>query len=125
METGTTLSLNQSLGEPLAVQRPSLRESLSKTKPRGKDVFFTDTDTTPTNNEQSSTTERKQSTLADELFTVDEPQPTWNDLHQRVTFYCPKDLVEEVESIMQITRKSKSQVIVIALESSFNKKRRK
>lgn len=55
------------------MQSPSLRESLSKTKPRGKDVFFTDTDTTPTDNEQSSTTVHKAPMVADELFTVDKP----------------------------------------------------
>ena len=107
------------------MQRPSLRERVSEIKPRGKDVFFADTDTTHTDNEQPPTTERIRHTVADELFTVDEPRPTWNDLHQRVTFYCPNDIVEKIESTVQTTGKSKSQVIVIALESLFNKKRRK
>ena len=107
------------------MQRPSLRERVSETKPRGKEVFFAETDTTPTDDEQPSTTESKPYTVADELFTVDEQRPTWNDLHQRVTFYCPKEIVAKIESTMQATGKSKSQVIVIALESLFNKKRRK
>ena len=107
------------------MQRPSLRERVSETKPRGKDAFFDDADTTLTDNDSPSTTERKRHTADDELFTVDEQRPTWDDLHQRVTFYCPKDLVEKIESTIQATGKSKSQVIVIALESLLSKKRRK
>ncbi len=107
------------------MQRPSLRERVSEIKPRGKDVFFAETNTTPTDDEHSSTIERIRHTGADALFTVDEQRPTWNDLHQRVTFYCPKDMVEKIESTMEATGKSKSQVIVIALESLLSKKRRK
>ncbi len=100
------------------MQRPSLRERVSDTKPRGKDVFFVDPGNTSTLNEPPST-------VAEELFTDEEQRPTWNDLHQRVTFYCPKDLIEKIESTMRVTRKSKSQVIVIALDSLLNKKKRK
>ena len=107
------------------MQRPSLRERVLETKQRGKDVFFTDSDTPPTDNEQSSIVENIPYTVDDALFTVDEQRPTWNELHQRVTFYCPKDLVEKIESTMRNTRKSKSQVIVIALNALLNKKKRR
>ncbi len=107
------------------MQRQSLRERVLDTKPRGKEVFFTDTETTITDNEQPTTDERVPFTVPEELFTEEEQRPTWNDLHQRVTFYCPKDLVEKIESTMRASRKSKSQVIVIALNTLLNKKKRK
>ena len=107
------------------MQRQSLRERVLDTKPRGKEVFFTDTDTTPTDNEQPSTDARVPFTVPDELFTEEEQRPTWNDLHQRVTFYCPKELIEKIESTMRASRKSKSQVIVVALNTLLNNKKRK
>ena len=107
------------------MQRPSLRERVLESKPRGKDIFFTDQDKPPTDVEQLSTVQNIPYTVDDALFTDEEQRPTWNELHQRVTFYCPKDLVETIESIMKETRKSKSQIIVIALNSLLNKKKRR
>lgn len=46
------------------------------------------------------------------------PRPeagTWEDLNRRVTFYCPLDLLEEIECEMEATGRSKTQVIIDAL----------
>lgn len=43
----------------------------------------------------------------------------WEDNHQRITFYCPKDLVVAVEAAMADTSRSKSQVIVDALRAQL------
>ena len=100
------------------MQRPSLRERVLNPTPKGKDIFFSNTDKPSTNDDQPFT-------LDDLLETEDAQRPTWNDLHQRVTFYCPKDLVEKIESTMKATKRSKSQLITIALESLLSKKNQK
>ena len=39
----------------------------------------------------------------------------WELTHRRVTFYCPQDLLEEIENEMTVSGRSKSRVIVDAL----------
>ena len=39
----------------------------------------------------------------------------WEDTHQRVTFYCPRELLAVVEAEMERSGRSKSRVIVDAL----------
>jgi len=43
----------------------------------------------------------------------------WEENHQRITFYCPNDLVAAVEAAMASTSRSKSQVIVDALRGEL------
>jgi metal-responsive CopG/Arc/MetJ family transcriptional regulator len=47
------------------------------------------------------------------------PTGGWDETHQRITFYCPNDLLEAVEAAMKATNRSKSQVIVDALRSEL------
>ena len=44
-----------------------------------------------------------------------EDEPRWEDMHQRVTFYCPRVLVKAIAEDMATTRRSKTQVIVDAI----------
>lgn len=41
----------------------------------------------------------------------------WDDAHQRVTFYCPRDLVQAIEAEMAASGRSKSRVIVDAVRA--------
>ena len=41
--------------------------------------------------------------------------PNWTEAHQRVTFYCHRDLIRDIERAMGESGRSKSQVIVDAL----------
>jgi Ribbon-helix-helix protein, copG family len=41
--------------------------------------------------------------------------PSWDDTHQRVTFYCPLELLEAIEAERERTGRSKSRVITDAL----------
>jgi len=47
----------------------------------------------------------------------------WEDSHTRVTFYCPVSLVKTVESEVADSGKSKSQVIVDALQGHLRGRR--
>ncbi len=40
---------------------------------------------------------------------------TWDSSHKRVTFYCPLDLVRELEQATRTTGRSKSQLLVDGL----------
>ncbi len=42
-------------------------------------------------------------------------EPSWEETHQRVTFYCPRALIDVIEAEMNASSRSKSQVIVDAL----------
>jgi hypothetical protein len=41
--------------------------------------------------------------------------PSWEEAHQRVTFYCPRDLLAAVEAEMRASGRSKSRVIADAI----------
>ena len=43
--------------------------------------------------------------------------PSWDETHQRVTFYCPLELLEAVEAEMERSGRSKTGVIVDALRA--------
>ena len=45
------------------------------------------------------------------------PDGSWTDQHRRVTFYASEELHEWIEEEMRRTGKSKTQVIVDALEA--------
>ena len=40
---------------------------------------------------------------------------SWEEAHHRVTFYCPRELLAELEAEMERSGRSKSRVIVDAL----------
>lgn len=44
----------------------------------------------------------------------------WEEAHQRVTFYCPRDLIAEIEASMRLTDRSKTQVIVDAIRAHLH-----
>jgi hypothetical protein len=46
---------------------------------------------------------------------------TWEATHQRVTFYCPLELLEAVEAEMRRTGRSKTGVIVDALKEHLDR----
>ena len=41
--------------------------------------------------------------------------PSWEDLHQRITFHCPRDLAELLDEAADTGTRSKSEIIVAAL----------
>ena len=43
------------------------------------------------------------------------PAESWEEAHQRVTFYCPRELLAAVEAEMRRSGRSKSRVIVDAV----------
>lgn len=66
-----------------------------------------------------STVSRQPSTAHGGPSTVD--GPNWTEAHQRVTFYCHRDLIRDIERAMGETERSKSQVIVDALRQHLGK----
>lgn len=59
-------------------------------------------------------------------LTVDGKHSTedrWEDTHTRVTFYCPVSLVKAVEAEVSNSGRSKSQVIVDALQGHLRNRR--
>jgi Ribbon-helix-helix protein, copG family len=42
-------------------------------------------------------------------------EETWEATHKRVTFYCPTDLLEDLEHAVRATGRSKSQLLVAGL----------
>ena len=78
-------------------KRPRLRDRLAA-EPRGRDAVYS----------QPSTDDRGPST-------VDISGPSWEAAHQRVTFYCPRELLARLEAEMERSGRSKSRVIVDAL----------
>jgi len=51
------------------------------------------------------------------------PEERWEDTHTRVTFYCPVSLVKAVETEVANSGRSKSQVIVDALQGHLRTRR--
>jgi hypothetical protein len=46
---------------------------------------------------------------------------SWDDTHQRVTFYCPLELLEVIEAEMERSGRSKTGVIVDALREHLTR----
>ena len=101
-------------------KRPSLRDRLPAgsappPEPRGREAVYTATSSpVPTPRNTSA------HTVDDRPWTVDRRPSTvdverWEDTHQRVTFYCPRELLAVVEAEMERSGRSKSRVIVDAL----------
>lgn len=87
-------------------KRPTLRDRLAPgptPEPRGREAVFGQRQTV---NEQPSAVDRGPSTVDAER---------WDEAHQRVTFYCPRELLAAVEAEMQRSGRSKSRVITDAL----------
>lgn len=57
--------------------------------------------------------------------TEDRPQPigTWENNHRRVTFYCSLELVQKLEAEITRSGRSKSRVIVDAIQAHLNTKK--
>ncbi len=87
-------------------KRPTLRDRLASgptPEPRGRDAVFGQRQTV---DEQPSAVDRGPSTV---------DAKRWEEAHQRVTFYCPRDLLAAVETEMRRSDRSKSRVIVDAI----------
>ncbi len=85
-------------------KRQSLRTRIDQ-EALGRDAVFGQRETV---DPQQWTGDRRPST-------VDAAAKRWEQTHQRVTFYCPRDLLATVESEMQKSARSKSRVIVDAI----------
>ena len=91
-------------------KRRSLSDRLTPdAAPRGREAVF---GPRPTVDEQPQTVNRPPSTV---------DAARWEDTHQRVTFYCPRDLLAAVEAEMRRSGRSKSKVIVDAIAAQVNK----
>lgn len=90
--------------------RRSLRDHDIRKQPgvSGREAIYASPDT----NEASSATE-------------DRPQPigTWENNHRRVTFYCSLELVQKLEAEISRSGRSKSRIIVDAIEAHLNGKK--
>jgi Ribbon-helix-helix protein, copG family len=85
-------------------KRPSLRDRLDQEpEGRGREAVFGPRSAV---DEQRHTVDRGPSTV---------DLDRWEDTHQRVTFYCPRDLLAAVEAEMRRSGRSKSRVIVEAI----------
>ena len=81
--------------------RPSLRGRLEaeRAEPRGREAVY--------GPPSPSSVDRGPSTVG--------AGRSWEEAHHRVTFYCPRDLLAELEAEMERSGRSKSRVIVDAL----------
>lgn len=84
-------------------KRRSLADRATQ-EPRGRDAVFGGPGTI---DQQPMTVDRGPSTATD--------SERWEDTHQRVTFYCPRELLAAVETEMHHSGRSKSRVIVDAI----------
>ena len=46
--------------------------------------------------------------------------PSWEELHQRVTFHCPRDLLDLLDRAADEGTRSKSEIIVAALRRELS-----
>jgi hypothetical protein len=83
-------------------KRSSLRDRLGQA--RGQEAVYGQPKPTPNTLPASMSVDR----------------PPWEERHQRVTFYCPLELLEAVEADMRQSGRSKSAVIVDALRDHLN-----
>ena len=84
-------------------KRRSLSDRLAPDPaPRGREAVF-----------GREAVDRQPQTVDRRPSTVDTDR--WEDTHQRVTFYCPHDLLAAVETEMRRSGRSKSKVIVDAI----------
>ena len=84
-------------------KRSSLRDRLDQEEARGQEAVYG----------QPSTVDRQPSTVS----APNVPGPGWEAAHQRVTFYCPRDLLDQVEAEVAHSSRSKSRVITDALRA--------
>ena len=89
--------------------RPSLRDHAIRKQPApsGREAIYSPQDT----NEATTSTEDNPLSTS-----------TWEDTHRRVTFYCSLELLQVLEAEITNSGKSKSQVIVEALQAQLRKK---
>src|SRR5436305_509516 len=83
------------------VPRRSLRDRIQAdaTPPQGREALYSPSLTPDQTNERRRT----------------KNTPRWEDVHQRVTFHCPRTLLEALEAEVARSDRSKSRVIVEAL----------
>ncbi len=92
--------------------RPSLRDRIEKPVPKGRDALYSGS---------TSTVDGPPSPLAP-AAAARPPRAVgqnWTESHQRVTFYCHRDLIGDIERAMGESNRSKTQVIVDALRQSL------
>lgn len=53
--------------------------------------------------------------------TTEPPAPSWEERHKRVTFHCPLDLLEALESEVSTSGRKKNTVILDALREHLQK----
>lgn len=84
--------------------RPSLRDRLARPAPQGREALYGNPTPAPVDGIP---------------YTVDvkDEAARWEDSHQRVTFYCPRPMLQAIEDEMARSGRSKSQVIVDAVKT--------
>jgi Ribbon-helix-helix protein, copG family len=90
-------------GSVVVPKRSSLRDRLGQDEARGREAVYQPDPPAPALG-PPQTVDRQRSTGA-----------SWDDTYQRVSFYCPLELLEAVEADMARSGRSKSAVIVAAL----------
>jgi hypothetical protein len=100
------------------VARTSLRDRLQASDtgtPKGREALYQSPIAPEPQTERTRlTVDGKRSTPSDEK---------WEDAHSRVTFYCPVTLVATIEAEVANSGRSKSQVIVGALQAHLRGRR--
>lgn len=89
-------------------KRRTISDRLGQDQARGRDAIYGQPQPAP---EPPGTVDRQRST----------PTASWDDTHQRLTFYCPLDLLEAIEADMRRSGRSKTGVIVDALREHLTR----
>ena len=95
--------------------RSSLRDRMEKPVPKGRDALYSGSTSTvdgPPSPQAPAAAARPPRVGARGGETVGQ---NWTEAHQRVTFYCHRDLIGDIERAMGESNRSKTQVIVDAL----------
>ena len=99
--------------------RPSFRERVAReTAPRGREALYSAPTIDPgrSGDQLPLTVDDQPLVSGPEIPARRIPgERRWEAAHQRVTFYCPRDLLRAVELETARSQRSKSQVIVDAL----------
>ena len=102
-------------------RRTQLRDRLTPPPAKGREALYDagtpSTVTSTVDRRPTTTVDRLPSPVQEALITL----PGWEDSHKRVTFYCPKDLLDAVEEAMRRSDRSKTQVIVDAIRKDLER----
>jgi Ribbon-helix-helix protein, copG family len=98
-------------------KRSSVRDRLDQDQARGQEAIYGEPETpAPEPVDHRSTAAAVPRRSPGEAAAA----ASWEASHQRVTFYCPLELLEAIEADMRRSGRSKTAVIVDALREHLN-----